>query len=719
VNDAQSVSAAARAYASAGYTLVAWDAAYGKRPQSSGWGLQAFPADQVADHHNVGLNHGLSGTASIDVDNLESTKQIFQAIGLDLTALSDSTMTWSGRPDRLKLLFRAPSPSLGVKALSVDGEVVFELRGALPGKQAQDLLPPSLHPDTKKRYELRTRLIPRDELPYMPEQLVEIWRNWEVWQPALLQILGVDETLEVAPTEERIDQGNVSVIDAYNRCTSCGDVLERNGYKRVGARWLRPGSSTKEPGVVLLPNSERVFSHGGDALNDGHAHDTFDCFRILEHGGDFKRAVKAAAELLGLARFTVPLESRNGAGVTRDRTSSLSEATPSRREQILLQMRADLSRGTERLQNVEPPARIVDGYLYACGSNLAAGGATGKTTLKLCEAVQILGGGRLYGFEVIKQRPAIFVVAEDGLSYYDYLLSRVLSDGVACGAISQRHADMAAAGIHFIHWPREHFGPIAQVDRDGSAAPTEAFGALADALRPYDPSMVALDPLSLFTPSEDAGNTTDAVVSSMLHRLAQSLGAHVEAIDHVAKAVHRSGVIDQFSARGSSAKTDNARMARALTRITPSDIPSEMPPALTADIVAEGNALRLDTTKLNYARRPPTVWLHRRGYWMQPVPRVSAEAVAAARLAEERRRTEDDVTALIEVLRAARSRGEYLTRTNVADCGVLAPDGACMPRSRIRAAISRATSIGRIRVVPLPKELRAGQRREYLEPSNP
>ena len=102
---------------------------------------------------------------------------------------------------------------------------------------------------------------------------------------------------------------------------------------------------------------------------------------------------------------------------------------------------------------------------------------------------------------------------------------------------------------------------------------------------------------------------------------------------------------------------------------------------------------------------------------MQPVPRVSAEAVAAARLAEERRRTEDEVKAVVEVLRAARSRGEYPTRSSVEDSGVLAPDGAYMSRSRIRAAISRATSSSRVRIVPLPKELRAGQRREYLEPA--
>ena len=721
MNVGMSVSAAAREYVRAGYVLVAWDAADGKRPTSPGWGLRAFPADEVADHHNLGMNHLLSQTSSIDVDNLARTKQIFQAIGLDLDALADSTMTWCGRPDRLKLLYRAPNPPLGVKAFSIDGEVIFELRGALPGKQAQDLLPPSLHPVTKKRYELRTRLIPRAELPAMPEQLVEIWRNWEAWRPALLQLLGVYETPDTSPTKERIDRGNAGVIDAYNARTSCGNVLERNDYKRVGSRWLRPGSTTKEPGVVRLPNSDRIYSHGGDALNDGHAHDAFDCFRILEHRGCYKRAVKAASDDLGIAGLRMSPDSiiqETALPIVTGKNVPADAAT-SKREQLMTQMRADLARGPERLQHAEPPARIVDGYFFACGSNLAAGGSTGKTTLRLCEAVQILGGGRLYGYEVVKQRPAVFVVGEDGLGYYDYLLGRILNDGVACGAISQRHADMAAAGIHFVHWPREYFGPIAHIDRDGSAAPSEAFSALAEVLRPYDPSLVTLDPLSLFTPSEDAGNTADAVISNMIHRLAQSLGAHIEAVDHVAKAVHRNGIIDQFSARGSSAKTDNAREARSLTRIMPGDSGAEIPPSLTPEIIAAGDALRLDVTKMNYARRPPTVWLHRRGYWMQAVPRVSAEVAAAARLAEERRRAEDDVTALIDALRTARSRGEYPTQRNLEDSGVLTTGGSRMPRTRLRAAITLALSAGSVRALPLPADLRVGVRRDFLEPTAP
>ena len=42
---------------------------------------------------------------------------------------------------------------------------------------------------------------------------------------------------------------------------------------------------------------ERIYSHGGDVLNDGYVHDAFDCFRLLLWGGDEKNALKWNAEI--------------------------------------------------------------------------------------------------------------------------------------------------------------------------------------------------------------------------------------------------------------------------------------------------------------------------------------------------------------------------------------------------------------------------------------
>ena len=184
---------------------------------------------------------------------------------------------------------------------------------------------------------------------------------------------------------------------------------------------------------------------------------------------------------------------------------------------------------------------------------------------------------------------------------------------------------------------------------------------------------------------------------------------------NVAKAVARGGIVDQYSARGSSAKSDNARTARVLTRIVPGEIRAGMPPQLTPEIVAAGDALRLDVVKLNYSRRPPPVWLHRRGCWIDALPGASAEDVASARSGEDRRRRDADAAAVIAAILVQRGRGGYPTGRSLDDQGVLDASGERMPRARLRTAISTATASGHVRVVPLPVDLQRGQRRDYLD----
>lgn len=95
-----------------------------------------------------------------------------------------------------------------------------------------------------------------------------------------------------------------SVIQSFNAAHDVGALLEQNGYQKRGMqRWLWPESTSGIPGVRMLPDSvpARIYSsHGGDPLADGHAHDAFDCWRILNHGGDMTVAVREAAQLLGL-----------------------------------------------------------------------------------------------------------------------------------------------------------------------------------------------------------------------------------------------------------------------------------------------------------------------------------------------------------------------------------------------------------------------------------
>lgn len=91
------------------------------------------------------------------------------------------------------------------------------------------------------------------------------------------------------------DKGRRNPIKEFNQAYSLQDILTRNGYTFKYNAYLRPGSESGIPGVKLCLNCKdglvRIYSHGNDDLNDGYSHDPFDCFRLLECGGDIKTAL--------------------------------------------------------------------------------------------------------------------------------------------------------------------------------------------------------------------------------------------------------------------------------------------------------------------------------------------------------------------------------------------------------------------------------------------
>ncbi len=103
------------------------------------------------------------------------------------------------------------------------------------------------------------------------------------------------------PLKSESIKGSRNPIEEFNQAHSVHEVLVRNGYTQKGDRYLRPNSASKIPGVVILRNCadgvERAFSHGGDALNDGYAHDAFDIYQLLECEGDFVKALNWNPEL--------------------------------------------------------------------------------------------------------------------------------------------------------------------------------------------------------------------------------------------------------------------------------------------------------------------------------------------------------------------------------------------------------------------------------------
>jgi hypothetical protein len=96
------------------------------------------------------------------------------------------------------------------------------------------------------------------------------------------------------------------LVGWFNEQNTVRGILERNGYKQIRNKYLSPHSSSGNAGVVIFEDSnglELCYSHHNEALGDGHAHDAFDTFKMLEHGGDFEGAISAVRKKKGGDNF--------------------------------------------------------------------------------------------------------------------------------------------------------------------------------------------------------------------------------------------------------------------------------------------------------------------------------------------------------------------------------------------------------------------------------
>jgi len=252
--------------------------------------------------HNVGLLHGASGTCAVDIDHVEHTKMIFEELGIDFSELMQSAPQIIGRENRGKLIFKAP-PDLITHKISwpVEGdprktEVVFELRAGA----VQDVLPPSIHPDTNRPYEWAGRSI-WDGLPDLPPQLLTIWREWDKFRPQMVAICPWRREPEYQPPRKPRPKNNdgTSVIDAFNQAHDMHSLLVQYGYKQTGKdRYLSPNSTSKLAGVKVFEDGRAFSHHASDPFSSEHSFDCFELWCQYDFQGNVTKAVREAAAFL-------------------------------------------------------------------------------------------------------------------------------------------------------------------------------------------------------------------------------------------------------------------------------------------------------------------------------------------------------------------------------------------------------------------------------------
>ena len=298
---------AASSYVEHGFKLCA---VRGKEPFQKGWEKKPITDMNLFDHNGIGLIHELSGTCTLDIDNIEHSQIALAAIGVDLSQLMrDGVRIESGRMNRSKLIYRAPvGVELKRHALNwvnelnpKESDVVFELRGGL----TQDVLPPSIHPDTNCPY---VWVGDWQQLPELPPELLNIWTQWDIAKDVLKSacpwhVEKEDYKAQSAPLRV-FKGGHDDVIGAFNQRMNLINLLTNYGYKRITkTRLLSPHSKSKLAGCILLSGEgvDKVYiHHASDPLGDGYAYTAFGVYLYYQHNNDLKKAVKEAALLLDM-----------------------------------------------------------------------------------------------------------------------------------------------------------------------------------------------------------------------------------------------------------------------------------------------------------------------------------------------------------------------------------------------------------------------------------
>lgn len=156
---------------------------------SAGWSKSdntLVSSEQLQQGWGVGLAHAYSGTMALDIDDFTRAAFELAKKGINLHELynaEDAVIINSNRPNHGKLLYRMPNgESLPSKKLTDKDNQgnrynYLDFRCATSnGLTTQDVLPPSIHPDTGKPY-VWSGAGRWSNLPEIPASLLNFWKD--------------------------------------------------------------------------------------------------------------------------------------------------------------------------------------------------------------------------------------------------------------------------------------------------------------------------------------------------------------------------------------------------------------------------------------------------------------------------------------------------------------------------------------------------------------
>lgn len=196
-----------------------------------------------------------------------------------------------------------------------------------------------------------------------------------------------------------------------------------------------------------------------------------------------------------------------------------------------------------------------------------ADGGTGKTTLKLFEAVCLALGERFLGFDCKQPGKTLFITGEDTDKKLAAMLGAIVRQ-MGLFDNTPGNNEKIEKIKNSIVVKKDSDLCIIQKSREGFLhLNSDSLRKVLEAIYDIKPKMIVFDPISSFWGSEAALNDMGKAVIKFMSELVDKSDACVEMINHAGKQSSANKDMSQFAGRGGTGLVSNARVSRSLRSI--------------------------------------------------------------------------------------------------------------------------------------------------------
>ncbi len=193
-----------------------------------------------------------------------------------------------------------------------------------------------------------------------------------------------------------------------------------------------------------------------------------------------------------------------------------------------------------------------------------ADGGTGKTTLKLFEAICLALGERFLGFQCKQRGKTLFITGEDTDKKLAAMLGAIMRQMGLFEEGIENEAKVQCI-LESIVIKKDSDLCFISKDKQGFLQPNnEALRKVMEAVEDIKPKMIVIDPIASFWGSESAVNDMAKAVAKFTSALVDNSGACVEMINHMGKQSSQNKDMTQFAGRGGTGLPSHARVSRVL-----------------------------------------------------------------------------------------------------------------------------------------------------------